>query len=121
VLRLFGGVTKADIENEVRAVKKLSTGSHTNIVQVFHLGQMRSNSTFYYIDMELCDISLGHYMQGKRTCPCLPLSWDYFRNDLKNICVVYNHIVDGLIFIHSNDEVHRDLTPQNSISHVLRS
>jgi len=117
-MRLFGAVTKADIENEVRAVQKLCIGSHPNIVQVFDLGQMRSNSTFYYIDMELCDISLGHYMQGKRS-PSLPLSWDEFRNDFENICIVNADIIEGLIFIHSNNEVHRDLSPQNSIPGLI--
>jgi serine/threonine protein kinase len=111
-MRLFGAVTKADIENEVRAVKKLCTSSHANIVQVFDLGQMRTKSTFYYLDMELCDISLGNYMQGKRT-PHL-VSWAEFRSDPENLSLIHEDILDGLIFIHSHDEVHRDLSPQNS-------
>ena len=111
-MRLFGAVTMADIENEVRAVQKLCTSSHANIVQVFDLGQMKSNSTFHYIDMELCDISLGHYMQGKRTGNLV--SWDEFRSDLDNLCNINDDVLDGLVFIHSNNEVHRDLSPQNN-------
>jgi len=117
-MRLFGAATKADVENEVRAVEKLCTNQHTNLVQVFDLGQMRSNSTFYYIDMELCDISLGEYMQGSQTTNLV--SWNEFRNDLENLSIVSEDIIDGLIFIHSNDEVHRDLSPQNSKFPYLR-
>src|SRR5271170_2150554 len=111
-MRLFGAVTMADIENEVRAVQKLCISSHANIVQVFDLGQMKSNSKFHYIDMELCDISLGHYMQGKRTGNLV--SWDEFRSDLDNLCNINDDVLDGLVFIHSNNEIHRDLSPQNS-------
>lgn len=117
-MRLFGAVTKADIENEVRAVKKLCTSSHENVVQVFDLGKMRINSTFYYIDMELCDISLGHYMQGKGAALLLSV-WN--RTNLKNLHQIKDDILDGLIFIHSNGEVHRDLSPQNSVYFMLSS
>jgi len=72
----------------------------------------------YYIDMELCEFTLAQYITGVQV-PFL-FNWEIFRRKPENICEIYEHINDGLIFIHENGEVHRDLSPQNgTISLVL--
>jgi serine/threonine protein kinase len=114
MIRLFPGVTKPEIENEIRAVKKLCQTSHPNIVQIFEFGQLKPNSSFYFIDMESCEFTLAHYITGADV-PFL-VNWKIFCMLPQNICEINEHIIDGLIFIHKNGEVHRDLSPQNGMS-----
>jgi serine/threonine protein kinase len=61
-LRPFSNVTQKDIEVEVNAITKLSTsGGHSNIVAILAHGTL-PDSNYYYIDMELCDFNLEHYI-----------------------------------------------------------
>jgi serine/threonine protein kinase len=104
-------VNEKDIENEVRAVKRLCMeNSHKNVITVMKHGWLLSSddsiSSLYYIDMELCDENLDRYM--KRARDGLGLGqleiWD-----------IMLQITKGVAFIHGLDEVHRDLKPKNSI------
>jgi serine/threonine protein kinase len=117
LIRLFAGITQNEIENEVRAVTKLCKSGHPNIVQVFQIGQLTHDTAFYFIDMELCDFTLGSYIHCAST-PHL-VDWKRLRQqgassalrmEIKNIA---GQITDGLLFIHDLGEAHRDLTPQN--------
>jgi len=56
VVREFSGITKEDIDNEVRAITKLCKSRHSNIVHVIDHGPLKPDSAFYFIDMELCEI-----------------------------------------------------------------
>jgi serine/threonine protein kinase len=117
VIRQFGYVTKADVDNEVRALKKLCQNQHPNIVQVFDYGQLNTDGTIHFIDMELCDISLGNYLLGQELKDVI--SWTTVREQEEIPTHAYNilqQILNGLLFIHCLDEVHRDLSPQNGIS-----
>ena len=66
--------------------------------------------------MELYDCNLEEYIQGRKTVPPL-LAWE---NAIQNgeaaffICFIMRQIINGLKFIHDQDEVHRDFNPQNS-------
>lgn len=114
VTRLFADIRLEEIENEIRAVNKLCKSCHPNIIQVFELGQLRRDSAFYFIDMELCNFTLEKYSRGDDV-PSLT-NWNSLRNEGKlpeTICTIIDNIVDGLIFIHGQKEVHRDLSPQN--------
>jgi len=122
VIRLFAGVTQKDIDNEVRAVNKLCNSKHPNIVEVFDLGKLKNDTVFYLIDMELCDFTLASYIRGENI-PHL-VNWNKVRQEsvysdfpmeVKNIV---GQITAGLIFIHSEGETHRDLTPQNGKFHA---
>lgn len=111
---MFGNVKRSDINNEIRAVKKLCRSSHLHIVQVFQLGQLKSESTFYFIDMELCSLNLERYSRGE-DIPFI-VNWKSIRerNEIAlKLCEINAHIIEGLIFIHENQEVHRDLSPHN--------
>jgi len=86
-----------------------------NIVQVFQVGQLKHDTAFYFIDMELCEFTLGNYIHGLNT-PHL-VAWESVRGvdftlrvEVQNIV---GQIMDGLLFIHDQGEAHRDLTPQN--------
>jgi serine/threonine protein kinase len=118
LIRLFAGISTRDIENEIRAVKKLCKNGHPNIVQVFQLGKLEADGGLYFIDMELCDVSLDRYIRGE-TSPYL-VNWTVVREQAireakpTEVLWIANQILDGLIFIHKQKEVHRDISPHNS-------
>jgi len=117
VIRVLGrDIKKDDVDNEVRALKKLCQNQHQNIVQVFDYGQLNPDSTIYYIDMELCDISLAKYLSGGELKDVV--SWATVRGEEEVPTHAYNilqQILNGLVYIHCLDEVHRDLSPQNGM------
>jgi serine/threonine protein kinase len=70
--------------------------------------------------MELCDFSLATYISGEDV-PILE-NWTVARSQKafsKAVASIMREIVDGLIFVHGHDEVHRDLCPQNGDFHYL--
>ena len=91
------------IENEHRVVKKLSQHSCKHVVAVLDLGTF-PDASHYFIDMELCDIHLGQYIYES------PSS----QFEINRIWSIMGQISDGVAFIHSHKEVHRDLKPCNS-------
>jgi len=99
----------------VRALKKLCQNKYTNIVQVFNYGQLNPDGAVYFIDMELCDMSLEDYLQGQEL---EHMSWAAIREQEEVLTHAYNilqQILNGLIFIHCLHEVHRDLSPANGM------
>ena len=91
--------------------------THRNIVKVLFHGQL-DLSTRYYIDMEWCDLNLDHYIQGNWTKE-IKLSAPFFIESptceqwIFAISLITQHILRGLVFIHGQREVHRDLKPNN--------
>jgi len=120
VIRELGFVTKDDVDNEIRAIKKLCQNDHPNIVQVFDYGQLNRDSTIYFIDMELCDISLASYLLGQELKDVV--SWKTVREQEEVTSHAYNilqQILNGLLYIHCLNEVHRDLSPHNGICAII--
>jgi serine/threonine protein kinase len=110
----LGNVTKEDVDNEIRALKKLCQNGHPNIVQVFEYGQLNPDGAVYFIDMELCDVSLEKYLQGAEIDDAI--SWETVRKQDEIPSHAYNilqQILNGLIYIHCLGEVHRDISPAN--------
>jgi serine/threonine protein kinase len=84
-------------------------------VKIFDLGELR-NSSYYFIDMELCDMTLKDFItsfqasrssQGESDLP--------YRAPDQEIWTIMMQIASGLEYIHSEGEVHRDLKPANGI------
>lgn len=72
--------------------------------------------------MELCDINLEEYLQGKQIGIRGLIDWDTARKERQHqflIIAIMQQLLSGLAFIHGHDEVHRDMAPQNGI--VIRS
>jgi len=118
VLDLGGWLAKPEvIANETRAIKKLCSGSHPNIVEVLRIGELK-NSAYYFVDMELCDINLQDYIHRDDSKP-LPEAIPYFVKNATSqvkalqIWNIVKQIATGVAFIHSHNEIHRDVKPQN--------
>ena len=65
--------------------------------------------------MEKCDVNLEEYIAGKQIEDLM--NWPTASKELQIECAVthiMSDILNGLAFIHSCNEVHRDVSPQNS-------
>lgn len=94
-------------------MEKLCRDKHVNIIDVITHGQLRP--AYYFIDMELCDLNLDEYLDGRITGVYGLLDWAKAKQDHGKFLIVaiMQQLLSGLIFIHEHDEVHRDLNPHN--------
>ena len=95
---------------------------HTKILfQYSDMGESPSVGTYYFFDMECCDVNLEDYIQRKWSAEMVT-KMPYFTNDIPSrmrmtqIWDVMEDVTSGLAFIHSQGEVHRDLKPRNGIA-----
>jgi serine/threonine protein kinase len=91
-------------------------GAHENVVAVLRQGQFPS--AFHYIDMELCDLNLETYIKCEWT-PLIHQRMPFFTFDLPHrmrlsqAWEIMECITNGVSYIHTNREIHRDLKPRN--------
>jgi serine/threonine protein kinase len=120
----FGDVKWKHVENEIRAIAKLCVHRHENIVQVFEHGKV-PGFPYYFIDMELCDVDLSAYIDGKGAGTLLAkriFGMDRALSEgMTATWEILKDITDGLIFIHELKEIHRDMKPRNGITVCLAS
>jgi serine/threonine protein kinase len=117
LIRFWPGIRKADIDNEVRAMNKLCKSKHPNIVQVLDYGRLKADGAFYFIDMELCEINLEKYIQGETISGLINWNAVRIREEVHDHAYkIMQQILNGMIYIHCLNEVHRDLSPNNGIS-----
>ena len=130
-MRPLGDLTDKDVQNELRAIKKLcQDNSHPNLVSVFGHGQFfdrKSQLTWFYIDMELCDFNLHDAIENRQllrqTRTDLPTVGDGTRatvrymlsreQELECMMKMLSDLTSGIVFMHGLGEVHRDLKPHN--------
>ena len=119
ILEGIQGVGIEDVCNEFRALRKLyASGSnpHKNLVAVLEHGLLEPNC--YFIDMELCECDLDIYIH-QRVHLHPYRERDIVGNDatfveeLRERLAIAQQITEGVEFIHSCGEVHRDLKPKN--------
>ena len=93
--------------------------THKNIVSIFYFGAI--SSSYYFIDMELCDINLECYIERQRNEAIekkAPYSAGISPSRMDQIWDIMQDITNGIAFIHSEKEIHRDLKPRNSMSNL---
>jgi serine/threonine protein kinase len=123
-------VTKDDIKQEAKAISALcAIGGHCNIIEILNHGWLRGEFHTYYIDMEVASLTLAEYLYGcERTA--ISIQTDFpaylspeiastFEERMLNMFEVGQQIARGLQFLHSNQQVHRDMKPSNGNEPIL--
>ena len=114
---------QALVKKEVDAIKQLcGPGAHVNIVQVLNHGRL-SNTPYYFIDMDFCDLNLHDYIHRER----LPESSESLPYVLRGagsasslqIWEIMSQIAAGVEYIHQKRHVHRDIKPANGASSLF--
>ena len=102
-------------KNEERAIKKLCNKTNENIIHVFRIGEFKHNGMLYTcIDTELCDFTLSEYIKwSPKIAKALHGPEMESPVSKKSTWNIMRQITSGLAFIHSQNEIHRDLKPQN--------
>ena len=121
-MRPFGPITDNDMRNEIRAIDKLcGENSHHNLVRVLRHGLLfRSSLSYYFIDMELCDMDLNSYIIAQKALADSN-SLPSVEKTLEAVLKILKEINAGLEFIHGHGEVHRDLKPSNGPPNSYRT
>ena len=84
-------------------------------MKVLNLGELR-NSSYYFIDMELCDMTLNDFISSFQASRFSQSEADpLYRAPDQAIWTIMRHIASGLEYIHLQGEVHRDMKPANGI------
>jgi serine/threonine protein kinase len=117
-------LTRKDILNEARAITKLCVAKEAcHLVQVMAHGWLQESSDYYYIDMELCDMTLAEHIDSVdspvvywQKTQHTPENLKAIRRLIENVVFITESITLGLRYIHSHGEVHRDIKPSNGIS-----
>lgn len=119
-MRVFGGVTRADLLNEVRAIIKLCDNkTNKYIVEVRRHGQLPGFATCYFIDMEYCSENLETHIDAMSSSQDDANTILPTKQRILEALRIVQDIAQGLAFIHELGEVHRDLKPRNGIAHFL--
>ena len=114
------------------ACKLTESGGHANIIHILKHGWLKGEGSVYYLDMELADFSLKDYIDdlyGKTNSanfavpsvppspPVLVQKNSLIIDRLHNVCTISSHILSGLEFLHEQNQVHRDVKPDNGTVH----
>ena len=117
IIQLGGSFTREVVEAEFRAVDILTRSSNKNIVKVIDHGDLELFGRCF-IDMELCDLNLHTYIYEEWK-PKIVQDLPYFtiqvppRMKTGQTWNIMGDVTNGLIYIHSLGQVHRDIKPQN--------
>ena len=108
-------MTTEDVKGEVRAIRRICTTGHPNIVQVYSDWEEMWKgdlSLSCFIVMERCDYNFEALLNNEHESVDFWSDWfcDSQFVDLKTKL----QILEGIIFIHGMNEIHRDLKPANS-------
>lgn len=112
-----------EIKNETRMIDKVAAGGgNTNLIRVLKHAWL--NDERYYIDMEMCILNLEDYILGDfKSVFGISKYLDPHSTKCDLGCLslwaILQSIANGLAFIHSHGELHRDLKPRNGNSHCI--
>ena len=106
----------ANRRDEAEAMDAICMKGHENIVILLGHGPFPNDQ--YYIDMELCALTLHSYIvDDYKSAFGIDNYLDPVQSDSTLTCMsmwgILSHIASGLKFIHGLGYVHRDLKPKN--------
>jgi serine/threonine protein kinase len=111
-------MSAVDIQREVYAIQSVCRIPHQNIVKVWRHGQL-PNSGQYYIDMELCDLSLREFIRSGGGARLSLFSALLQGGRVAYAWKIMEKVAAGLEHIHGQGLVHRDIKPENSECRIL--
>src|SRR5271169_6813535 len=99
---------------EVEVMSGLTPRAHNHIIEILDHGSLGEHTASYFIDMEYCDINLDEYIRGVRTS--IRGLMDYAKAIEQEqqsfiVCSILQQLISGLVFLHNQGKVHRDLKP----------
>jgi serine/threonine protein kinase len=133
ILRIFGDLTREDVENEAAVISQVCRSGQSNtVVEVYEHGWLPGfGPSYYYVDMEYCSQTLEEWIHGPsgyknleggratagaaestRTTTDQETTRQFVSGQVQDIL---QNITSGLQYLHKNGVVHRDLKPRNSI------
>jgi serine/threonine protein kinase len=125
-MRPFGKSTAEHILREIKALEGLCRDRvHANIVAVLKHGIL--DRGFYFLDMELCELSLDNYIQMswtqmmKENVPHLTSSDLPPKTKTSHVWEIMEDITQGVAFIHQRGWIHRDLKPRNGLTNMIQA
>jgi serine/threonine protein kinase len=102
-------------ELEGSMAQELSGIDRANVVMTFRHGVLCDGG--FFIDMELCDLTLEKYMNNHWPAPPNPNEIQYSPQDTIDFAwSVMKDFTAGLKSIHNAKHVHRDLKPENGFA-----
>jgi serine/threonine protein kinase len=140
ILRIFGDLTREDVDNEATVVSQVCReGQSNSIVEVYDHGWLPGfDSSYYYVDMEFCSQTLEDWIYSRSgfndsggvnatdgvidsSLTTVMHTDDRYTCTAEEILVILQNITSGLQYLHQNRLVHRDLKPRNSTLHLQLS
>jgi serine/threonine protein kinase len=133
IVRVYQGMEE-DVQTEAENLNTLKDlGNHAHIVRVEAHGWLAGAGRTYFIDMELADFTLDHYVNYLFRNEALPSAVDISGSfnpvlaasdsgtwqRLHTMWTIGQHISDGLKFMHEGGLVHRDLKTQNGTPYLI--
>jgi serine/threonine protein kinase len=116
--------SQAKITSELQNIQRICSGKHDNIVRVLGHGSFGLDTYTHFIDMELCDLNLEQYIyqglewQAHHTLTpksrFLTTDLTFAQRTIDELQIL-RQILQGVEYLHSNNKIHRDLHPRNSM------